>query len=79
MLVYTQKLKVEQEERELSLRSNMDSQMLSLNEVIQSLQRQVKSIESEKEDNSTAYERDISLQQAVGLFSVHHGAAAFLA
>jgi hypothetical protein len=39
----------------------------------------VKSIESEKEDNSTAYERDISLQQAVGLFSVHHGAAAFLA
>ena len=68
MLVYTQKLKVEQEERELSLRSNMDLQMLSLNEVIQSLQRQ-----------GTTYERDISLQQAVGLFSVHHGAAAFLA
>ena len=68
MLVYTQKLKVEQEERELSLRSNMDLQMLSLNEVIQSLQRQ-----------GTTYERDISLQQTVSLFSVHHGAAAFLA
>jgi chromosome segregation ATPase len=71
MLVYTQKLKVEQEERELSLRSNMDSKMLSLTEVIQSLQRQVKSIESEKEDNTTTYERDISLQQDVSLFYLY--------
>jgi len=71
MLVYTQKLKADHEERELFLKSNMDSQMLSMNEVIQSLQRQVKSIESEKEENRTMYKNDISLQQEVSLFLLH--------
>jgi len=79
ILIYTQKLKVEHEESELSLRSNMDSQTLSLNEEIQALQKQFKLVESEKEENTTMFERDISLQQEVSLFSVHHGAAAFLA
>lgn len=68
MLVYTQKLKAEHEERELSLKSNMDTQMLSMNEVMQSLQRQLKSIELEKEENTTMYKNDISLQQEVSLF-----------
>ncbi|KAL3789083.1 hypothetical protein ACHAW5_009822 [Stephanodiscus triporus] len=63
MVVYTQKLKAEHEERELSLKSNMDTQMLSMNEVMQSLQRQLKSIELEKEENTTMYKNDISLQQ----------------
>jgi len=71
MLVYTQKLKADHEERELFLNSNMDSQMLSMNEVIQSLQRQVKSIESEKEENRTMYKNDISLQQEVSVFLLH--------
>ena len=49
----------------LSLKHDMNEQATSMNEVIQSLQSQVKSIESAKEENRQMYERDISLQQAV--------------
>jgi chromosome segregation ATPase len=71
MLVYTQKLKADHAERELFLKSDMDSQMMSMSEVIQSLQRQVKSIESEKEENRNMYKNDISLQQEVSLYLLY--------
>jgi chromosome segregation ATPase len=71
MLVRVQVLKADHEERELSLRSSADSQMKNMNEVIISLQGQVKAIESEKEINETMYKNDISLQQEVSLFLMY--------
>jgi chromosome segregation ATPase len=68
MLVRVQVLKAEYEERESSLQSTTDSQMKSMNEVVLSLQRQVKAIESEKDVNETMYKNDISLQQEVSAF-----------
>jgi len=63
MLTYTGKLKVGHEKTTASLRNEMDEQMTSMKEVIQSLQSQVKIIESDKEENRKMYEKDISLQQ----------------
>lgn len=58
-------VKADYEESSSSLKQKMEMEITSLNEVIQSLQRQVKSVESDKEENRRMYEKDISLQQAV--------------
>lgn len=65
LVSYTERLKKEQVEMEQSHRHELEQQMTSMNEVIQSLQSQVKSIESEKEENRKMYEKDIELQQKV--------------
>jgi len=63
LVSYTERLKKEQVEMEQTHRRELDQQMTSMNEVIQSLQSQVKSVESEKEENRKMYEKDIELQQ----------------
>jgi chromosome segregation ATPase len=67
MTVYTQTMKAGHEKKELELKNDIDSQMVCMNEVVGSLQRQIQSIELEKETNKKKYKHEIELQQKVSI------------
>ena len=52
---------------EVELKNDIDSQMVCMNEVVGSLQRQIQSIELEKETNKKKYTHEIELQQKVSI------------
>jgi len=72
LTVCTQTMKVDHEKKELELKNDIDSQMVCMNEVVGSLQRQIQSIELEKETNRKKYKHEIEMQQKVSLVYYCH-------